>query len=571
MIVFQPRRLGVLLLGFLLALPAIGAAPRAVRSQPKLVVAIAVDQFADALYRIYRPTFTGGLARLGRGITFTGYQSHAATETCPGHSTILTGRHPAGTGIVSNNWLDRKTGEKVYCVAVPGGAAADRGPQNLRADTFGDWMKDADPRARVISVSGKDRAAIMLGGHRADAVYWWRDGTGFDTSASASSTAATISTVMKFNQALVDQWHVAPPDLWPSNIPSRCAALATPHRFGRVDLPGTMPPPTARSAEQAPDFAKQTAFANELHASPLFDSLTERLAENLIDDAKLGRGPATDLLAISFSATDYVGHRFGNGGAEMCVQMAALDATLGRLFARLDRLGIAYAVVLTADHGAIDAPERIKGHSVADRVDPAMLLGALNGDLRAKFGLTKDPIVAADGDPQTLNIVGGDGSLRDAAIAWLKARPEIVAVTPAATIAAIPMPRGRPDRLTLLQRYRESFDPERGADLYVEFGEYAARSMPKAPTDTVAGHGSPWNHDRQVPILFWWPGIRAQARRDAIETVDIAPTLAAIAGVGAPAVDGSCLRAIAAAYAPASLRRCGRIRPPREPRHNGVY
>ena len=108
---------------------------------PKLVVAIAVDQFSSELFQRYRASFTGGLKRLADGIAFSGYQSHAATETCPGHSTILTGRHPAATGIVANNWFDVKSGSSVYCVAVRGTADPDaRGPQNLRVSTFGDWL-----------------------------------------------------------------------------------------------------------------------------------------------------------------------------------------------------------------------------------------------------------------------------------------------------------------------------------------------------------------------------------------------------------------------------------------------
>src|SRR3954469_3468215 len=97
-----------------------GSAAAAAPPQPKLVVAIAIDQFSAELFQRYRPSFTGGLKRLGDGVAFTGYQSHAATETCPGHSTILTGRHPAATGIVANTWFDAKSGSSVYCVAVRG-------------------------------------------------------------------------------------------------------------------------------------------------------------------------------------------------------------------------------------------------------------------------------------------------------------------------------------------------------------------------------------------------------------------------------------------------------------------
>src|SRR6195952_2312445 len=150
-----------------MANPAVAEPARAQPAAPKLVVTLVVDQFSAELFERYRASFTGGFKRLSNGVTFVnGYQSHAATETCPGHSTILTGRHPAATGIVANTWFDAKSGSSVYCVSVKGTADPDaRGPQNLRVPTFGEWLKQAQPQARVISISGKDRAAIMMAGH----------------------------------------------------------------------------------------------------------------------------------------------------------------------------------------------------------------------------------------------------------------------------------------------------------------------------------------------------------------------------------------------------------------------
>src|ERR1700761_5737923 len=120
--------------------PAMASPPPA---KPKLIVAISVDQFSSELYRRYLPGYTGGLKTLSQGIAFpVGYQSHAATETCPGHSTILSGRHPAATGIIANNWFDRSSGSTLYCVAVRGTADPEaRGPQNLKVDMLGDWLK----------------------------------------------------------------------------------------------------------------------------------------------------------------------------------------------------------------------------------------------------------------------------------------------------------------------------------------------------------------------------------------------------------------------------------------------
>jgi len=534
--------------GPFLPAPAIAAPPPA----PRLIVAISVDQFADALFERYRPGFTGGLARLARGIAFTGYQSHAATETCPGHSTILTGRHPAATGIVANTWFDRATGSSIYCVSVRGTADPDaRGPQNLRVDTLGDWLKRAEPGARVVAVSGKDRAAIMMAGHHADAVYWWNDGVGFTTSPFAGpATPAVLAPAQAFNGTLFARWRAQPPALWPADVPATCRALEKPESFGRLAVSGRVPPDASTQVEGGPDFLARTDFQDQLRVSPLFDPLTVDFADQLIDRYRLGHGPATDLLAISLSTTDYIAHRYGNGGAETCVQVAAVDRALGTLLAKLDGLGVPYLVVLTADHGGSDAAERARENgATAQRLDPAAFVGALNEHLKAALGLGFDPVVADD--PQQLVInVGPDEALRarvrDAAVAWLKTRPEVDAVfTAAETAAAVPAPNKPVTDLTLDERFHESYDPERSGDIQVALRPNTTVGMPRGVGDYVAGHGSPWDYDRRVPILFWWSGVPAERRREPIETVDIAPTLAAIAHVPVPVVDGRCLPAVA--------------------------
>lgn len=520
---------------------AVAAAPPA---KPKLIVAISVDQYAASLFERYRPTYTAGMKRMADGLAFAnGYQSHAATETCPGHSTILTGRHPSATGIVANTWFDRASGSSVYCVSVRGTADPEaRGPQNLRVDTFGDWLKKAEPGARSVSVSGKDRAAIMLGGHHADAVYWWVDGKGFATSSYAGpATPAVLRPAQAFDAALLAKWKSSPPALWPATVPPACEALEKPYTFGTLAMPGTLPPPASQHVEEGPDFTGRPDFADQLRVSPIFDGVTLDFASRLVDGMKLGRGPATDLLAVSLSTNDYIGHRYGSGGPEMCVQQAALDRDLGTFFARLDALGTPYVLVLTADHGGIDAAERIG----ATRIDTGALVRALNAHLKTSLGIEYEPIVGDDPEQLIVNAPGDaafHAKIRDLSIAWLKARPEVAHVwTAEEVVAAAPPPGKSPADLTLLERYHESYTPERSGDIAVAYVEKATLGMPVAAGDVVAGHGTPWDYDRRVPILFWWPGIAPASPDTAIETVDIAPTLAAIVGVPAPAVDGRCL------------------------------
>ena len=534
------------LLGLSSALtPAIAAPPPV---KPKLIVAISVDQFSSELYRRYLPSYTGGLKTLSSGVSFpVGYQSHAATETCPGHSTILSGRHPAATGIVANSWFDVKTGSNIYCVQAPGSSDPNaRGPQNMRVTTLGDWLKASEPGARSFAVSGKDRAAITMGGKHADGVYWWVDGQGFTTSPFAGpATPAVTEPAAQFNSAVFARWKAKPPQLW-ATPSAACTALAQPHHFGQIDLSGHVPPDLAAHVEDNPQFLKTTDFQDNLRASPLFDATVAEFAEQVIARNHLGHGPATDVLAVSFSANDYIGHRYGNGGAEMCVQQASLDQTLGNFVSYLDKLGVPVVVVLTADHGATDAAEREHEHDPkAARLDSPAFVSRLNKALQKQLDLGYEPIVGDDPQQLTIN-VGPDealrGRVRDAAVAWLKQQPEVREVfTRAEVEAATVPPHTAPDKLDFAQRFHESYDKDRSGDIAVAYAERTTFGVPRGPGDTVAGHGSPWDHDRQVPILFWWPGASADARTTPVETVDIAPTLAAIAGVKTPEVDGQCV------------------------------
>jgi predicted AlkP superfamily pyrophosphatase or phosphodiesterase len=530
------------LLAFLAAAPAAAKAPQ----KPGLIVTLVVDQFAADLFRQYRPTYTGGLKRLSDGVAYLdGYQSHAATETCPGHSTILTGRHPAATGIVANNWYDRASGEWLYCVALPGGDSEARGPRNLRVDTLGTWLKASEPAAQVVAVSGKDRAAIMLAGHHPDAVYWWEDDKGFVTSPAAGpADAAVLAPAEQFDSATFAAWNRAAPALWPAAVPGRCRALEKSEQFGEITRTERVPPEGSAVAPA------DEAFADQLRVSPMLDRLTLDFAARLVELRRLGRDPATDLLAVSLSATDAIGHRYGKGGPEMCAQMVALDQALGAFFARLDALDLPYVVVLTADHGSSDAAEREASHGVAaGRIDGRALIASLNTHLDQAYGPFDHGPVSGSAQNPTLD-VGPDRAFKARvlaeAVSWLGAQQHVAQVLTRDEVAAAAPAFGTPpDRLTMAERFHESYDPQRSGDLFVVFDEHYRTGVPRKPSSAIAGHGTPWDYDRLVPILFWWPGVTAETVTRPIETVDIAPTLAAVAGVRTPLLDGRCLPEVA--------------------------
>ncbi len=517
---------------------------------PELVVVIAVDQFSAALFDQYRGRFTGGLKRLAEdGVVFpNGYQSHAATETCPGHSTILSGRHPAATGIVTNFWFDRASGTGIYCVSdpsqpVPHRDKQPRGPANLKVSTFGEWLKREYPQSRVFGVAGKDRAAIMMTGHQPDGVFWWDDENGFTTSVPAGTTAdARLAPVSGFNKALFDRWRSRPP-VW-RLLDKRCAALEGPQSYGGLAIDHKVPP-SGWTPSRGKSFIDDAAFQRWFHSSPGLDKVTIDLAGSLIDRFQLGRGKTPDLLAISLSATDYVGHRFGNQGPEMCDQIAHLDQLLGAFLAKITALNVPVMVVLTADHGSIDAAERVAERGIpAVRIDGEKLASDVNREVKARLGLSHDPLLSLG---EQFYILDRDGDamlrnrIRDAAVETLRKRPEIEAVFTADELAKVPSARGKPvDELTLAERFAESFDAERSGDIFVAFKPFASFGNP-GKYGAIAGHGSPWQYDRRVPILFWWPRADGFEQSLPVETVDIAPTLAGLIGVRTPQVDGRCL------------------------------
>ena len=527
------------------ALIAAASAAPVVASPPKLIIAISVDQFSADLFDEYRGQFTGGLARLSRGAAFrNGYQGQAITTTCPGHSTILTGQLPAHTGIVSNSWTDSaapRPDKDVYCAEDERvtGSSSDKytvSPIHLRSRTLGELMKARWPGSRTVAVAGKDRAAIMMSGQRPDQRWYWDDAS-FVTDLRG---VVPPNSVARTNIAVKAAIGAAREPLDPPPFCSARSREITVEGSGRIVGNGRF----ARAAGDKANFTK----------SPELDAATLALAASLAGEMKLGQGPAPDLLAISLSATDLIGHAYGPGGQEMCLNLLSLDRDLSGFFGVLDRAGLDYAVVLTADHGSADLPERLRLKGVDSvRVDANLSTKEMGKAIAAKLGLKSSPL--SGGFSGNIYI---DRSLPAATrakvlaetVAAYRAHPQVEAVFTAAELKASPMPKGTPDAWTLAERARASFDAARSGDLMVLLRRYV---MPLRDTkDSVATHGSPWDYDRRVPILFWRRGM-AQANSDApIDTVDIMPTLAGMLGLplAAGSVDGRCLLGVEGAVCP---------------------
>ena len=486
---------------------------------PKLLVVISVDQFSADLFDEYRPQFTGGLARLATGTVFrNGYQSHAATETCPGHSTILTGDHPARTGIIANNWIDQSIAPRRQERLLRRGRDARRAPasttykvspEHLLVPTLGELMKARWPGSRNVAVVGQGprggdderpqcRPALVLDRQANSHRPRGRAGAAGRAEVNAAVAAASRS-----------------------RAPSRCSRRPSARRGRSRSRSTAAASRSAPAGSRAPP-ATPAAF----RASPEFDGDTLALA------AGAGRARCSsaaradpDLLAISLSATDYVGHTYGTEGEEMCLQLLELDREIGDFLAVLDSRGIDYAVALTADHGGNDIPERSGCAGVADaaRVDPALNVAKHGQALVARARPSR---AGPARRRQLRRHVSSTSACRaarprarcsTAALAAYRAHPQVEAVF---TAARSPRPRCRPARPTngaSSSAPAPAIDPGRSGDFYVVLKRDIT---PIADTSRARRHArQPWDYDRRVPILFWRPGVtgstveRSRSRR----------------------------------------------------------
>ena len=473
-----------------LALAAVPA--RAVEAPfPKLGVVVVVDQMrADYLER--DPSFTGGFKRLAReGAVFTEARHlHIPTETGPGHAAISTGRAPITHGIIANTWFDRQTGSDTYCVADnPYGI----GPQHLDGPTLADALKAARPGARVFSVSGKDRAAVLLGGRRPDLALWLDRARGVFTTSSYYRRPEWLGA---FNAELVKS--------------------------------GLLP-------------ATGMKLSDKTLAGPAVDEATARLVEELMRREKVGRGPGTDLLLVSFSATDTVGHRYGTEAPEMAAQLRAVDAILGRLLGEWEKASEGSVVLaLSADHGAIPSPEDPSGRALGvRRLDWDAFAASLEAALQKVWPSPGERWILSVNLP---HLYLNRGLALRKGFDWAdfrrKAAKTVAAVSGIDRVLLNTEIPGMPDSDPLAAVLRRSIRPGRGGDLFVLIGENVL--IHDQPTGT--SHGTHWDYDTHVPLVFWGRGVRAGHLGAAASPMDIAPTLGRLLGLDYAPGDGGSLR-----------------------------
>ncbi len=515
----KSKRRSSLLVFLLLSLVA-AASPAQPKSQPpakkpKLVLAIVVDQFRyDYLLR-FRADYHSGLARLlSDGAVFADARyMHYPTVTAVGHSTFLSGATPSLSGIIGNAWFDRDANEQVTSVsdkstALLGGPPGAEGssPHRLLVSTVGDEIKMSGQHSHVIGISMKDRSAILPAGHMADAAYW------FDPD---SQHFVTSSYYMK----------QLPP--WVAQINSDHPALKyLGARWSPLDAKPDDKPFCTLTA------GTEIRYCEGIEYTPFGNELVEDFAEKAIAEEKLGSHEGTDLLAVSFSANDYVGHQRGPDSPEVRDISRRTDLLLGKLLDFINnRIGDGNTlVVLTADHGVSPVPKVNN-----DRKMPGGWLTAsdysakISAQLSVKFGAGKWFTYDADGFLY-LNYATSDknnadrAEVRRFAAEYARTLPHIARVFTRDDLlrgeAAVDWP-GRAVRL--------GFYGPRSADLELLPEPYYMFSAPPGTT-----HVTPYSYDNHVPLIFYGPGIRAGVHYEAVTVNDAAPTLAAILGIETP-------------------------------------
>lgn len=478
-----------------------------------LVVVITVDQMRGDYFARFASQYTGGLARITKeGALFPlAVQDHANTETAPGHSTILSGREPAHTGIVSN---DRGVPDPLSpLVDYPGPAAS---PARFNGTTLVDWLHAADARSRVLSVSRKDRGAILPVGRAKAPVFWWSNGA-FTTSRYYADTLPAW--VKAFNER--GSAEALAGTTWDLLLPASSYAEPDSMFFENNGADFTFPHALPASRE---------VMRAQLLSYPWMDSVTMAFALDGAGAMELGRRGATDVLAVSLSTTDQIGHAFGPDSRELHDHLLRLDRWLGAFLDSLARLvpSERTVFVLTGDHGIASFPEytAIVKHKPASRVSLAGLAketaDALGERFEMDFGFDFNGNGLLIADTAALHARGVSvDSLANALAAQARRAPGVTAVYTPRSLAAAPATD------VSAMRWRHAIPREIP---WLLCGVLRPGYV-WSPGRQIAEHGTMSDETVSVPIVFWGAGVVPRRSTARVRTVDIAPTLAAFLGV----------------------------------------
>lgn len=497
---------------------------------PRLVVLLVVDQLPADLLDRYSEAFTGGIRRLlDGGFQFTrATHDHALTATAPGHATISTGVYPSRHGIVGNDWYEEDEDgirHQVYSVGDPKSRIVGyngyegRSPRNLYRGGLADWIEDVDSDARIVSVSRKDRSAITLAGKTEGEVYWLLQQFG-QFATSEYYRRRYPGWVRRFNERVLPKMYTD--TIWESRIPSEFVHLARPDTSDHEGARGFSFFPHLARAEATRE--GERGLNNWRYGVPLPDEAVVEFAKTAIRDRDLGQRNEVDFLAVSLSQADAVGHAYGPKSREQLDNLLRVDRLIGELMAFLDeQVGDGnWVMAFTSDHGVSDVPEHL---------DPPVQRVSVE-TLRA-VARTAQQTLALGGTPSEIA-----QRIREA----IESHPDVRRVHTFEEIEA-DQPVDSFARL-----YANSHLRARAVNQLSRFGVYIQWEphtlvVPSWVLRTKgASHQSPYYYDRWVPLIFYGAGVEPGRSDRAVATVDVAPTLAALAGIPTPDdLDGEAL------------------------------
>jgi arylsulfatase A-like enzyme len=550
-----------------LALSAGGAAFAAATAAPRLLVVVSIDQFpADYLNR-FAPLFErGGFRRLeDGGADFRDcIHDHAQTLTGPGHSIMLSGAYPVMSGVIGNWWYSRAAAGMVGCVegdryrivGDAAGAPTSPGisPLAMRSTTVGDVLRAATGgRAKVVSVSIKDRGAVMMGGQRPSGCFWFDVTTcrfvtstyyaeslpgwveDFDSGRPCARYVGRQWTKLRADVDY-DQW--ADLDDVPYERPAFGLGVAFPHPIAEVAAaPGAAEPRRYRYAAVA--------------GSPFGNDLLLLFAEAAVDGEKLGADDVPDVLTVSFSSNDYVGHQYGPNSQEVMDTTLRTDRTLAELMKFLDRrIGAGrWTLALTSDHGVAPVPEYLEKIGVLvsredhHRIDDGAMRAEVERRLARRFFGADRPPKGFPGlfeawDGRTMPFVYVDRRAAEALPHPVSFDALLQAIArEIETFDGVARVYRRSERASLAasrdpfdRRVYRSWNEANGGDLFVLLDPYWLDVGPRAATS----HGTPYSYDMHVPMLLYGRGIRPGRYDRPVAVVDLAATLARLLGVEPP-------------------------------------
>ena len=491
---------------------------------PSLIVLISVDQFRGDYLDRFGSQLEGGLARFSRGAWFTNaHQDHALTETAPGHATLLAGRFPRSTGITSNSaGVEDPSAPVLGEPRLPGAS-----PARFNGTTLVDWLRAKDPESRALSVSMKDRAAILPVGRSRSEVYWYAPDGRFSTSTYYRNTLPEW--VNAFNARHLPQSFAG--RSWTLLLPASSYKEADSVSYEMSGANFVFPHEFSADSARA---------ASEVRVSPFIDEITLNFALAGVNALSLGKTGHTDVLAISLSATDYIGHSYGPDSREMHDNMLRLDRSLGSFLDSLFKLrdSTRVAIAVSGDHGAGTMPElvpatvrpapvRISAAAIASQLTALAARANLDTNL---LGLDGHVVVA---DPRlAASRRAGLDSVLNAFATQVKAMPGIARVDRFRDLIG-----GDTINDPIARRWAHQLPSDSNAELVITLTPYSIFS------GIVATHGSPYDYDSNVPLIFIGPWFAPGRYPEFVRTVDLAPTLAAVARVEpTERIDGVALR-----------------------------